>query len=539
MLHFFQQEISYLPLPRRFTYPFQYRPHPLCVMAAEQLQAYLSGQAQWATELAQGKMFGVLVVQTSADETGFLAAFSGNLAGTNVHPWFVPPVFDMLQPHDFFKEGERDISAINQRLKTLEADRDYLALKKRFSEEKERVQQTLEQTKTQLKADKVRRDEQREMTTDASVLAALQRESQHQKAEFKRLERSLKEELEQITSALKKYLDEIEQLKTARKTQSAALQQRLFDSFRLLNKAGEERGLCSIFADTVQKTPPAGAGECAAPKLLQYAFRNGMKPLAMAEFWWGASPKTEIRHHGQYYPACKGKCEPILGHMLQGMELDENPLLTENDSQELPTIVFEDEYLLVVNKPAGMLSVPGKTGQLSVAEYLATLSDAYRQLLPVHRLDMHTSGLLMLAKSERVHKQLQALFKNREVKKRYVALLDGEVAVDSGEITLPLSPDYYHRPRQKVDVELGKPAITHWEVLERTSKQTKVAFYPLTGRTHQLRVHAAHPDGLNCPIVGDPLYGKSGDRMYLHAESLAFVHPLTGEMLTFEEKSHF
>lgn len=539
MLHFFQQEISHLSLPRRFTFPFHYEPHPLCVMAAQELQAYLSGQAQWAAELAQGKMFGVLVVQMASGETGFLAAFSGNLAGSNRHPYFVPPVFDMLQPGDFFKEGERDISAINERLKMLEADKGYLALKKQFSDRSERVKEALEQAKAQLKADKVRRDQEREMTTDAVALAALQRESQHQKAEFKRLERSLKEELEQIHAALKIYLDEIEQLKQARKTQSAALQQRLFDSFRLLNKAGEERGLCSIFADTVQKTPPAGAGECAAPKLLQYAFRNGLHPVAMAEFWWGASPKTEIRHHGQYYPACKGKCEPILGHMLQGLELDENPLLAENALQEFPTIVFEDAYLLVVNKPAGMLSVPGKTGHLSVQEYLATLSGAYRQLLPVHRLDMHTSGLLMLAKSELAHKQLQALFKNRQIKKRYVALLDGEVAGDSGEISLPLSPDYYHRPRQKVDPEQGKPAITRLEVLERKAHFTRVAFYPLTGRTHQLRVHAAHPDGLNCPIVGDPLYGRSAERMYLHAESLSFIHPVTLQKVIIETPVSF
>ena len=308
----------------------------------------------------------------------------------------------------------------------------------------------------------------------------------------------------------------------------------------MLNYRGETKTLCDIFEQTVQKTPPAGAGECAAPKLLQEAYLHGWKPIAMAEFWWGASPRTEIRQHGQYYPACKGKCEPILSHMLQGLEIEENPML--KNRQSVPSeldIAYEDQWLVVINKPADMLSVPGKEDTVSVYSLMHKKYPEAEGPMIVHRLDMATSGLLVIAKTKRVHQHLQAQFKNRTVKKRYIALLDGTVPQDKGTVDLPICLNPLDRPRQMVHTEYGKSAITDYQVLERKDNCTRIAFYPRTGRTHQLRVHAAHLLGLNCPIVGDELYGKKADRLYLHAEALEFVHPHTGEILKITQESEF
>ena len=290
----------------------------------------------------------------------------------------------------------------------------------------------------------------------------------------------------------------------------------------------------------MHKTPPAGAGECAAPKLLQQAYLHGWKPIAMAEFWWGNSPKAEIRHHGYYYPACKGKCEPILQHMLQGLEVEENPMLQlpEQGYGKLK-IVYEDEWLLVVNKPSGMLSVPGKGEKESVYSLARQLYPEADGPMIVHRLDMATSGLLIVAKNKKVHQHLQAQFKNHSIRKKYIALLDGIIPQDEGTIELPICPDPLDRPRQVVDMEYGKPAITHYQVLERRDKCTRIAFHPHTGRTHQLRVHAAHPSGLHCPIIGDELYGRKDKRLYLHAESIEFTHPADGRIIRITEKADF
>ena len=365
------------------------------------------------------------------------------------------------------------------------------------------------------------------------------RESQFQKAELKRLERSLKEHLSSLQKETDTYISQIEALKNERKSRSATLQQQLFEQFRLLNARGEVKDLCSIFAHTVHKIPPAGAGECAAPKLLQYAYFHHYRPVAMAEFWWGDSPKAEIRHHGHYYPACKGKCEPILGHMLQGLEIEENPLLEDNHRTTVLDIIYEDDYLLIVNKPAGMLSVPGKETADSVYSRIRHLYPDATGPLVVHRLDMATSGLLLIAKTKEVHQNLQAQFSKRSIKKRYTALLEGIVSDEEGTIDLPLCLNPLDRPRQIVDKEHGKPAITRYRVLARTESQTLVAFYPLTGRTHQLRVHSAHSLGLHCPIKGDELYGSKADRLYLHAESLEFTHPVSKEKVTIEVKADF
>ena len=611
MIHFFKQPISHLALPDKFTYPFHYTPHPLCVLAAEEVKEYIASREEWQEELAFGKMFGVLIVQKenkqetakkeAVNEIGYLAAFSGNLAGKNLHPYFVPPVYDLLQPEGFFKIEEEQISSINIRIRELENNRSYLDLKEKWKTETEQAKAILNQAKAELKAAKEAREIRRQSSSTLSEeeQASLIRESQYQKAEYKRLEKKWKKRLEEFETETRHFETEIEQLKTERKERSAALQRKLFEQFRMLNARGEVKDLYTIFEQTVQKVPPAGAGECALPKLLQYAYLHQLKPLAMAEFWWGDSPKNEIRHHGYYYPSCKGKCEPILQHMLQGLEIDENPLLNPVHEEEELEIVFEDEWLLVVNKPAGMLSVPGKAEDRdSVYHRLKKKYPEATGPMIVHRLDMATSGLLLVAKTKEVHQDLQAQFANRSIKKRYVAVLDGaiikteketkpiaEKAIliakntvstkktakaertgSTGRIELPLCLNPLDRPRQMVSSEHGKEAITEYQIISESEritsesentfnesnridesersinesrKYTRIIFYPLTGRTHQLRVHAAHPEGLGCPILGDELYGKKADRLYLHAEYIEFRHPIYGDILCIQKEADF
>ena len=564
MIHFFKKPVSYLALPEKFTYPFHYTPHPLCVLAAEEVKAYIASRKEWQEELASGKMFGVLIVQTDngitnneENQIGYLAAFSGNLAGKNLHPYFVPPVYDLLQPEGFFKIEEEQISAINIRIRELENSSSYLGSKEKWKIETEQAKAVLNQAKAELKMAKEAREIRRQSSPELSEeeQASLIRESQYQKAEYKRLEKEWKKRLEELETEVRHFDIEIERLKTERKERSAALQRKLFEQFRMLNAHGEVKDLYTIFEQTVQKVPPAGAGECALPKLLQYAYLHQLKPLAMAEFWWGDSPKNEIRHHGYYYPSCKGKCEPILQHMLQGLEIDENPLLNPVHEEEELEIVFEDEWLLVVNKPAGMLSVPGKAEDRdSVYHRLKKKYPEATGPMIVHRLDMATSGLLLVAKTKKVHQDLQAQFANRSIKKRYVAVLDGIVLSErTGRIELPLCLNPLDRPRQIVSKEYGKEAITEYKIISESEKiidesersineprkYTRIVFYPLTGRTHQLRVHAAHPEGLGCPILGDELYGKKADRLYLHAEYIEFRHPIYGDIFRIQKKADF
>ena len=564
MIHFFKKPVSHLALPEKFTYPFHYTPHPLCVLAAEEVKAYIASRKEWQEELASGKMFGVLIVQTDngitnneENQIGYLAAFSGNLAGKNLHPYFVPPVYDLLQPEGFFKIEEEQISAINIRIRELENSSSYLDSKEKWKIETEQAKAVLNQAKAELKMAKEAREIRRQSSPELSEeeQASLIRESQYQKAEYKRLEKEWKKRLEELETEVRYFDIEIERLKTERKERSAALQRKLFEQFRMLNAQGEVKDLYTIFEQTVQKVPPAGAGECALPKLLQYAYLHQLKPLAMAEFWWGDSPKNEIRHHGYYYPSCKGKCEPILQHMLQGLEVDENPLLNPVHEEEELEIVFEDEWLLIVNKPAGMLSVPGKAeDRESVYHRLKKKYPEATGPMIVHRLDMATSGLLLVAKTKKVHQDLQAQFANRSIKKRYVAVLDGIVLSErTGRIELPLCLNPLDRPRQIVSKEYGKEAITEYKIISESEKiidesersineprkYTRIVFYPLTGRTHQLRVHAAHPEGLGCPILGDELYGKKADRLYLHAEYIEFRHPIYGDIFRIQKKADF
>ena len=324
------------------------------------------------------------------------------------------------------------------------------------------------------------------------------------------------------------------------------LQNWLFSQFRMLNAKGECRSLCDIFADTVSRIPPSGAGECCAPKLLQYAYAHGMRPVCMAEFWWGASPKTEIRRHLSYYPACSGKCKPILSHMLQGLDVDPDPQATDKVAglDGGLEVVYDDQWLCVVCKPAGMLTVPGRNGRVSVEDVMRRRFPDASGPMVVHRLDMDTSGLLVMAKTKNVHKLLQEQFASRNVKKRYVALVDteGRTALSpnaKGRISIPLRADQLDRPRQVADMENGKPAVTDYYVLAVGRGVARVALYPHTGRTHQLRVHCAHAAGLDAPIVGDALYGRAAVRLFLHSERIEFSHPVTGGRMVFERRPEF
>lgn len=535
--HSFEQPINDVTLPEKFTYPFHYIPHPLCIRAAGELQNFLKTQQQWQKELEAGKMFGVLVVRDASSEIGFLSAFSGMLDNKNLHDYFVPPIYDLQQSDGFFKPEEAKISAINKLIELQENDAFYLKCRETLRKGQKIANEVLEIAKTALVADKEKRNLLRKNAPDATVLLQLARESQYQKASLKRLKQHWFQRLSKLETRLNIFKNQIEQLKTERKKRSAILQRKLFEQFILLNAKGEERNLCDIFKESGSEMPPAGAGECAAPKLLQYAYNNHFQPLAMAEFWWGSSPKSEIRRHGHYYPACKEKCEPILTHMLQGLKVEENLLLSESPNQV--TVLYEDEWLAVVNKPTGLLSVPGKYNQPSVYQQFKSSHPEATGPLLVHRLDMATSGLLLIAKTKEIHKKLQAQFCQHTIKKRYIALVDGIITSTSGTIELPICPDPHDRPRQVVNYEYGKPAFTEYQVIEYRDHQTLIAFYPQTGRTHQLRVHAAHPQGLDHPIAGDKLYGRPADRLYLHAEQLEFQHPVTGKNICLKKEAEF
>ncbi|CDE30738.1 RluA family pseudouridine synthase [Leyella stercorea] len=633
-----------LPSPRQFTYPFCYDVDPLAEAASEELQHYIATTGLMSAEKGCGKMFGVLVVEYKDEEgalqRGFLAAYSGLLGGRNDWPYFVPPVFDAQQPDGHFKRMEREISAINREISAIEHDPQYLQSVAQHEETMKRLQAEVEAFKVEVDAAKARRDARRKSgePLNEEEQAEMVRESQFMKAELRRRRKAM----EQAESAFHNpHATLLKSLQLQRKQMSDELQRWLFAAYRMLNAKGEERDLIDIFREYTHAMPPAGAGDCCAPKLLQYAYQHRLRPVCMAEFWWGESPASEIRHHLHYYPACRSKCLPILTHMLKGLDVAPNPLAQKRHTAE-PRVLYADEYILVVDKPAGMLSVPGKaesvrsefsdSANISVEEYFAQLtigtvgvvggagiparttapnySDNNSQcrgqesprllqlptnsqfttnskfLKAAHRLDMDTSGLLVLARTEQAYVELQRQFASRETVKRYEAVLSGvpkhivggygipAVAIanscshlyfygqglrqecrsllrlepfaiqfakySSGSISLPLIADINDRPRQRVDMEHGKPAYTLYDIKKVDKGRTLIHLYPKTGRTHQLRVHCAHPLGLACPILGDPLYGtERADRMYLHAAELTFRHPITGEPMHFLSPSGF
>lgn len=522
-------------LPERMNNPFDYEPHPLCIRAAGEVCAILAQHPEWSDEVAEGKMFGVLVVCDREGALGYLAAFSGNLAGKNHHAGFVPPVFDMLQPGEHFRQGEAEISAINRSIEALERSAEFAEARRRLSECESRSEVAIKEAKLALREQKALRDAERAVTSDPARLEMLVRESQFQKAELARLKRQWSDAVEHCRREVESYQDRINILRAERKSRSEELQMWLFGQFEMLNARGERRNLCEIFAPTPQRVPPAGAGECAAPKMLQYAYQNGLQPLAMAEFWQGRSSRGEVRHHGAFYPSCQGKCGPILGFMLHGLDVEQRSVVATAE----PTLIYEDEWLAVVVKPEGMLSVEGRSEKRSVERWVRERFASAERVMVAHRLDMATSGVLVVAKSLEAYRALQGEFNACRVEKRYLALLEGVVASDAGRVELPLATDYEHRPCQKVDFESGKRAVTEYRVLERREGRTLVEFRPLTGRTHQLRLHAAHAEGLDAPIVGDVLYGTRNMRLCLHAAYIAFTHPMTGQRVAFENLCEF
>ena len=443
--------------PERFTYPFCYEPHPLCQLAAKEVQAYIASHAEIKEDADHGKMFGVLVVENQNNQSiqnnqsnlNFLAAYSGLLAGRNDWEYFVPPVYDAQQPDGHFKTTEREISRISRETSS---------------------------------------------TSNSSSTRGM----------------------------------------------SQDLQLWLFHQYQLLNARGETKDLVDIWQNYYDRPklrekfplPPGGTGDCCAPKLLQYAYQQNLKPVCMAEFWWGQSTKEELRQHLNYYPACRGKCKPILTWMMEGLDVDVNPETLGFPHLEVKTI-YEDDALLVVDKPSGLLSTPGRVEEYSVENIMR---QRYPDSFIAHRLDMWTSGLLIVAKSLEVYRSLQEQFVKHQVKKRYIAVLENleildrlDVLEKKGTISLPLRPDPMNRPRQIVDHEHGKRAVTDYEF----QNENTVALYPQTGRTHQLRIHCAHPEGLGRPIKGDELYGTKADRLYLHAEQIWFRHPVTDEDMHF------
>ena len=552
----FSSSIEKYHLPERFTFPFYYQPHPLCVLAAQQLQQHLETQTQWQHNFGLlddpnniiGKMFGVLLVKNTAGKLGFISAFSGKLAEQNHIHGFVPPVFDLLSEDSFFLSEKVAINTLNKKIKELQDTPKLFVLKQALITLKALNSQQLSVLRGELVENRKARKIQRQTLqsdVNSSItdkgLTELAQQSVYDKWRLKELNNQSQQSVEQLQAKVDELIEPIAELKLQRKILSADLQYRIFSEYQFLNKELVPKSLVDIFAETALKTPPAGAGECAAPKLLHYAFQQHLTPLAMAEFWWGASPKSEVKKHQQYYPACAGKCQPILKHMLVGMQLDENPFLYNYAQGKSLDIIYQDQDMLVVNKPSEFLSVPGK--EVSDSVYLRIkqqFPDATGPII-VHRLDMSTSGLMVIALNPQANKYLQKQFIHREVHKQYVALVEGLPLQDDGEIHLPLRGDLYDRPKQIVCNQDGKQAKTLWQVLERypARNQTKVLLTPHTGRTHQLRVHCAHAQGLNMPIVGDDLYGTLANRLHLQAQSLKIKHPVSKKVMTFKLEAEF
>lgn len=557
-----QALLSGIDFPERMNNPLDYQPHPLCIAVCKELQTYLSEREDWREEIDKGKMFGVLIVENAqpasgAPEIGYLAAYSGQIGGRSDWDDFVPAVFDYLQPDGYFKTHEAEISGINQSIRKLEANTHMKEAKGLILQLQEERKHTIAAYQEKIKKAKAKRDARREAgNLNPEEEAEMVKESQFMKAELRRLKKSLSEKTS-LETEYEAYQADILSLKQLRKTLSDALQQWLFSQFRMQNHEGESKDLLEIFRDAalrdypqatiatsriaaLKMVPPAGSGECCEPKLLQYAYSLGYKPLQMAMFWWGESPKEEIRHHLHFYPACNGKCKPILQWMLPASTFE--PAAVDLSLYNKVETLYEDREIAVIHKPEGLLSVPGKdAAQPSVYALMRSKYPEATGPLIVHRLDMSTSGVMMIAKTEFAYHRLQKAFLNHQIQKKYVAIISGKVIPEKGIISLPLMPDYLDRPRQIVDHEQGKEAITEYEVLEPVDdSHLRIALYPKTGRTHQLRVHCAHQEGLKAPILGDPLYGnEKATRLHLHAEEITFEHPLTGKKMTITRKADF
>ncbi len=549
-------------LPERFTNPFRYFPHPLVVQAAEEVMRRIDGDPELREAFSEGKMLGILVTRIpdssnvipqssnviphlmrdlpSESSLRYLAAFSGSVGGRSLIDGFVPPIFNLLDPSGHFKIREAEITSINNRIRSLENSPRLSSLRTELYEAERDRDEEIGLIKAGIAVAKRERDEIRYEVSDPNRLAELIRESQHEKAELRRLKLSWEGRIRTLKDELNLYENEVKILKEKRARMSDELQEWIFRQYIVHNYSGEESSVYDIFAAD-GLTPPGGTGDCAAPKLLEYAFRNGLEPIAMGEFWYGTSPETAVRTHGHFYPSCTSKCGPLLGWMMTGMDVMESKA-PDSDAVEL---IYEDEALIAVDKPSGMPSVPGLDGRISAYEIMKR---SFEELHVVHRLDMDTSGILLFAKSAKAAAEIQKQFENHTIRKTYIARLSAAEERRSdlkagcrGRIELPLSPDYDERPRQKVDFRQGKPALTEYEILEVNEDGTiDIIFHPHTGRTHQLRVHAAHTLGLGRPIIGDTLYGGSpAPRLHLYAVSISFRHPDTGLPLTLTTKEAF
>ena len=621
-----------------FTDPFRYVPDPLAVHAGQMI---ISRLAEWASmpegtperalerSFAEGKMLGVLVCRT-----GFLAAFSGTVKGPDGNvtasvDGFVPPIIDLTEKNGHFKRKEAVISLLNKEIETILSSPEYNGLKKELLDACSDRDAEIETLQNRIRLAKMQRDEIRSETADPSKLDELIRESQFQKAELKRCKDRWKAHISGIEGRLSEFEETIHELKTRRAEKSDALQKWIFENAIVHNGAGEASSIWDIFS-AGGLVPPGGTGECAAPKLLNYAFAHGLEPLAMGEFWYGASPDTAVRTHGHFYPSCTSKCGPLLAYMTKGLRSPVEPVMTatlpdkpgmtaiyptipsvtkesgvtlksEAPETSLPTTIgnlYEDDSIIIVEKPSGMPSVPGLDGRTSLQEILSYRMEVQNEITPatihaVHRLDMDTSGVMVFAKTAEAAVNLRRQFEEHTIRKTYMARVSAGTDIPSGErseetvlspwplgvgpttkeweglslptvpqagssktrkgaIDLPLSPDYDERPRQKIDFRQGKPAHTEYEIVRMNEDGTAdLLLHPHTGRTHQLRVHCAHHLGLGRPIVGDLLYGGhsvydcNADnrlatstkgvpvRLCLHALSITFRHPETGQELTF------
>ena len=516
-----------------FTNPFRYVPCKAVRKAAEDVVSRISKDEKLAEVFAEGKMLGVLIVKDLQGEPGYLCGFSGNVGGESLVEGFVPPVYDLLAPEGHYKEGEKAISQIGEEIASIQEGRELADIRTELSFCQAKSREEIDSMKAEMSESRKRREIIRQSLSEDGCKDELISQSQHEKASLRRLKRQWEERLSVLKEREKDITDRIAALKARRRSMSDELQQWIFHQYIVHNALGEKASIWEIFQNK-GLVPPGGTGECAAPKMLEEAFRNGFTPQAMGEFWYGMSPDTAVRVQGHFYPSCTSKCGPLLGYMLQGLEVQ-----GETPVDESPDILHIDEEIIVAVKPSGMPSVPGLDGRLSLQEWLSEQTG--KEVFSVHRLDMDTSGVMVFARNASSQTGLQSQFENRTVKKVYLARLCPGAVNQEGRIELPLSPDYDERPRQKVDFRNGKEAVTLYRVLEKyPDGSTLVEFRPLTGRTHQLRVHAAHPLGLGCPIEGDLLYGgcslsgASVKRLQLQAKSISFIHPATGEPLLFD-----
>ncbi len=551
----FRQDISSIELPSTFTFPFDYTPHPLTISAANQLQHYLETQQDWVHNFGthpendssiMGKMFGVLVVRNEEGELGYLQAYSGILAGKTRLPSFVPPIFDRQEPAFEYTQKEDEILVINQAMIALEKASVFIDAQNNLDQYLSQEGEALKSQKSALKTAKKKRQKLRKEVKGqipdeeyAILLSAHERESRQYDLSFKSEQKKFLIKKAELELRVAPFLKQLSDYKNLRKAKSAETQQIIFNQYQFKNYLGQYKSVDQIFSEKKSITPPSGAGDCAAPKLFQYAFENNYTPISLAEFWWGKSPNLEVRQHKNYYPACKAKCHPILSFMLKGLDLDPNPVMSHQPEDLVIEILYEDDWIIVIDKPAYLLSVPGKELKDSVQNRMKAKYPNATGPMIVHRLDMGTSGIMILAKDLKTYHHLQQQFISRTIQKQYTAKLDGVPLDKDSVINLPLRVDLNNRPHQVVCYDHGKPAETRWELLDTKNGKSMVRFFPHTGRTHQLRVHASHPKGLNIPIYGDELYGNRLDRLYLHASQLDFVHPYSQKRMCLESPAPF